>query len=376
MISFIADVHAGNHRRFGGKVEAGINYRCHQVFDVLSAARDRAKELHSPLVSLGDLFDSARIEPQIIAAAQRALSEVDCYALLGNHEQVSTAFGDHSLGPLHGHGMIEVVETPRVEHIGGVELLLVPFQPGKADDWLPSAVHHLNPRAVEVSKKDSLRVLCLHLGIRDEKTAAWLVDSHDAVSIDLLRGLAQTYGLDAIVAGNWHERRSWKLELSDHYCEVMQVGALVPTGFDNPGMRGYGTVATFDPKAKEGARLSYAELPGPRFLKLRAGDDVPLAKGNKLYVQITAPREHVAACEAHLAASIDNGDFVAGEVVPDGDEQQAAVRDAADSARSEDTLAGALAAFVQRMPLEDEAKVDRSLVLAKCKGYLAAGGAE
>lgn len=42
----------------------------------------------------------------------------------------------------------------------------------------------------------------------------------------------------------------------------MQGGALVPTGFDNKGLRGYGTLAIIDSVDQS---LHWRELPGPRF---------------------------------------------------------------------------------------------------------------
>lgn len=49
---------------------------------------------------------------------------------------------------------------------------------------------------------------------------------------------------------------------------VMQIGALCPSGFDNPGLHGYGTVAFWD-----GERLSWEELPGPRFCTVRSDEE-------------------------------------------------------------------------------------------------------
>ena len=59
-------------------------------------------------------------------------------------------------------------------------------------------------------------------------------------------------------------RTDWKgsvfrIEAEDE-CIILQGGALNPTGFDNPGLHGYGTAALWD-----GERLSWQELPGPRF---------------------------------------------------------------------------------------------------------------
>lgn len=49
---------------------------------------------------------------------------------------------------------------------------------------------------------------------------------------------------------------------------VMQIGALIATGWDNPGLYGYGTVAFWN-----GERLSWEELPGPRFCTVRSDEE-------------------------------------------------------------------------------------------------------
>lgn len=49
---------------------------------------------------------------------------------------------------------------------------------------------------------------------------------------------------------------------------IMQIGALIATGWDNPGLYGYGTVAFWN-----GERLSWEELPGPRFCTVRSDEE-------------------------------------------------------------------------------------------------------
>ncbi len=54
--AFTADIHAGNHKRFGGPVSVSLNKRCTMVLDVLDAAVDRAIALKcSSFTVLGDL---------------------------------------------------------------------------------------------------------------------------------------------------------------------------------------------------------------------------------------------------------------------------------------------------------------------------------
>lgn len=106
-ISFIADTHIANHRRFAGESRACINVRCHTTLNSLEQAVESAR---GTLVVLGDIFDTVRPEPQVIAAVQLALWETHTtFLLLGNHDMVSTQPGDHALGPLAHAGRKSVV---------------------------------------------------------------------------------------------------------------------------------------------------------------------------------------------------------------------------------------------------------------------------
>jgi hypothetical protein len=368
VVYVIADVHLANHKRHGGQVVAGLNDRCRAVLATLTVAAAKARAARAPLLVLGDLFDSARPEPQVIAAAQQALKGVECYCLTGNHEAVSTAPGDHSLAPLHGFDMIEVVEQSTVQTVQDVDVVFVPHRPGKASEWLRAGVEEAVDRARRGGYGLGRRpaVLAAHLGIRDSGTPPWLRDSPGSVDVKELAGLCREHGIAAALAGDWHDRRCWVVD----GIEIMQVGALAPTGFDNPGMDGYGTLASFDPAKPSGGLIDFEVLPGPRFIKLRAGDDVPPARGCRLYVQVTAPPEHAAACEEHVRAAVESGEFAAAEVVPDSAAAETAAREAAQASRSEETLDGALSAFVGRLDLPVG---QGGRVLERCRRYLARG---
>lgn len=360
-VAFVADVHVGNHRRHGGAVEAGLNQRCRAAVDVLHHAKRRARELDAPFVVLGDLFDTTRPEPQVITAVQHALSGVETYLLMGNHDQYSVAPGDHALGPLDGFSMTEVIEKPGIVDFNGVELWAVPFRPGDARVWLPEVMR----TSFQNTQPPKVRVLCLHLGLIDDDTPPYLKDAHDAVPVDLVGELAERYGIRYAVAGNWHARRLWSMV--EPRVHVMQVGALVPTGWDNPGLEGYGTLAILD---SEAGTLTYEELTGPRFVKTRtveeayevAGEAKRL--GHQLYLQMVAPPDQLAS----TLALLDIPGLAAVEVVPDAAQSEQAARSAADAARSGETLGTALGGFVEEMKLEEG--VDRAAVLRRARGYL------
>lgn len=358
-IALIADLHAANHRRFSGPIHSGINRRCRHVLDALEAAVARAKHRGAKsLVILGDLFDTTKPEPQIVREVQRILDQqfsMGVYVLMGNHDQVSTQEGDHSLGPLEP--VANVIERPTwAMPWHNMQVLFVPFRPGPAVEWLPEVVVEMAP---ERHHSDVPAALLLHLGLADDTTPAFLRGVHDAVTASLVAGLCEEHGFDACFAGNWHHHKVLRKKPL-----VCQVGTLAPTGFDNLGLD-HGQVVFWDGKA-----MSVEQVPGPRFVKVAAGEPVPAAEGCQVYVQVLAGPDEPGSALQELQTALGAGEVCAGEVVQDTTQVRAATRKAAMVARSSDTLDEALASYVEEMPLEDG--VDRAEVLATCKGYLGA----
>jgi hypothetical protein len=369
-VAFLADLHVGNHGRFGGDVVVGLNARCRFVVAALRTACDRAHQLGvEELVVLGDLFDSAQPTPQMLAAVRGALSR-ECFnqvwLLVGNHEQETTARGDHALAPLDDVDGIRVVDTPRVLALGKqARLVLVPFRPGRATEWLPATV----AECLRPERKADRLLLGTHVGIIDDETPHFLRDARDAVKLDLLRDLGEAHNFTAMLAGNWHTRRLWSL---DSGTVVMQVGALVPTGFNNPGLDGYGTLAIYDTDTDE---LSWEQLAGPRFVKV---------EGLSALCDLIDSEDTSVSCPLFVQAHVNPGDMQAAremveqaaltgraELLPFGAEAEIAARSAATQARSASTLDEALSNFVGEMPLPEG--VSRDDVLAKVRDYL--GGA-
>jgi hypothetical protein len=205
--------------------------------------------------------------------------------------------------------------------------------------------------------------------VRDKKTAAWLQNSKDAVSADALVNLARDLDVGVVLAGNWHDRRRWQAR-GDKPVDVLQLGALVPTGWDNPGVDGYGTLAIWG----DDGVVRFESLPGPRFVKVvsRADLDLQLAfaakRGASLFVQWEAPPDQLAESTRQLIELIAQGKVTAGEVVVG--EAQAAEKAwaAAEAARSATSLEEALGGFVAEMSLPEG--VDRDDVLARSRRYL------
>lgn len=379
-IAWVADVHLGNHRRYAGAREASLNQRCRDGLDVLRRAVQRAHDLRCvAFVVLGDLLDTQRPEPQLLAEVQAIFKpcspDMPVLLLVGNHDQVSTAPGDHALGPLAPYAT--VVDKPTVLRARGVELGLVPFRPGAASEWLPDVVRGMgwsNPTKVVD------RVLGVHLGVRDTTTAPWLRNAPDAVDAELLASLAKGVGARQVLAGNWHDRRAWSFDEDEpDGVRILQLGALVPTGFDNPGLLGYGTLALW-----EDGTLTHEVLPGPRFVVQdgTAGLDKlaedARAGGYRVYVQVKVrPGELGAAVSALGDAAFSESDNIncpvlLGEAVVDGAVVEAQARESACAATNARSMSAALDAYMETVPLEEG--VDRAEVATAARGYLGMTG--
>lgn len=380
-IAFVADLHLANHRRYGGEMKAGVNWRAEAVLGVLDQAVTRAvAQACDMLVVLGDLFDTTRPEPQLIARVQtifqRATDEnMDVVVMVGNHDQVSSHAGDHALGPLEP--VARIVDKTTLLQVGGVELVLIPFITGAASGWIPKELDGILGKPGEqgarsVPPSTTRRLLALHCGLADDRTPPWLVNAPDSIPIDRLDSICEHSGIDFVFAGNWHSRQVWERtpgDASQHARCIMQVGALVPTGFDNPGLTGYGTVATWDCGV-----VSAHELPGPRFVKVQSKVELAdVLKQNAslkhdLFISESAAPEDLRERAVALNALVTGKVLQGAQVLPDLAVAQAEARTAATSAKSAETMQAALDAFVRDMPLDDG--VDRAAVLARARGYI------
>lgn len=383
-VAWVADVHIGNHKRHGGDMVSGINERCRKTLAALKAACLRAKERGCErLFVAGDLFDNTRPSPQLIRAVQE-IFEGDCppvTLLLGNHDQVSTNSGDNALGPLAPICTVVDKTCTWVSADAKLQIWLVPFQPGDARKWLPSAISGLEGRGSGLGnstlsssqpppsdKEQTTRVLAFHLGISDSDTPAFLQKAHDAVPVSQVTELCEQYGIHHVFSGNWHDRKVWP---SPSGGSIFQTGALVPTGWDNPGIAPYGTLGILD--SEEG--MSFDIIPGPRFVKLKQADKVQetidYAKelGHDLYVELTVEHNVVRECKQDAKALVQSGDVTAIQVVPDHKEAQSAAKASASAARSPDTLEEAINQYLKTQPLPEGVTVME--VLAKAKELLA-----
>jgi DNA repair exonuclease SbcCD nuclease subunit len=267
-VAFVADVHVGNHRTLGGQYSGRLNERCLETIEILRNASAMAKsENCDSLIVLGDLFDTDDPSPQMVKAVVDALSAgpEDIFLLLGNHEQHSTHPADHALASLDGWDSTQNGNTIQVIADRTVWLdlpcfpkqaLFVPFQPGVAEDWFEAEVK-------KASVFSDGKFVCFHLGVSDsstERNQPWMMNSHDQIHVNSLQKIMQKYNITHAFAGNWHKHQTW---LND---TVIQTGALVPTGWNNPGGdEYYGSLIIFD-----GESVVRKVIAGPRYKKFQS----------------------------------------------------------------------------------------------------------
>lgn len=364
----VADVHLGNHRKFGGPVVAGLNDRCRATLTALEEAVTAARRRDCGLFLVaGDLFDASTPTPQLIAATQDILASakktMEVVLLVGNHDQESATEGDHALGPLREWAT--VVDKPTVLMRDGGHLVCLPYDSRPAAEWFASTVDELMEMAPGT-------LLAMHLGMMDDNTPPWLRESRDAVSVQLVLEKMKQHEIPFGVAGNWHNHGAWGDD--PERPNLVQCGALVPTGWDNEGLDGYGGLVIFDTEAES---VSAEVIPGPRFVKVRNLSELKKAekraKDRKLllYVHFTAQPDELQAMTAEVEAVRERGGLVAGAVEADGKLITAAAHMAARGAQKAETLDEALTKFVGSMPLDED--LDRQEILGLCSGWLGGG---
>ncbi len=389
-IAFVADVHCGNHKRFGDQISIGVNRRGELVLGTLHRALGVAVNEHCEVfVVLGDLFDSDHPEPQLIARVQHLFRQASqasggmrIVCLLGNHESVTSGLGDNALGPLSD--VADIADVPIHHSASGVDVWLVPFTPGvPALGYISAALDGLEGSRL---KRTTRTVLALHCGIRDEHTPPWLKTATNSIDVKSLVALCVQHKISQVVAGDWHSRREWLGNSHPSVVSVLQVGTLCPTGFSDAGFQGFGNLAIWEDNGKPPKQI---EIPGPRFIKTSEAELAPIldkritmaraiGKGggehNQLFVSWTRPATDLLRAQERLDYAKRLGHIVDGEVLADEQESEIAARTAAQRASSAATLDEALDGFCQAMQLEPG--VDRAEVHRRSREYLGASSPE
>jgi hypothetical protein len=376
---FVADVHIGNHKLHGGEVLAGINKRAHHILNTLADVSIAAAEANETLVVLGDLFDTSHPTPQLVAATMRALNATapNTILLLGNHDMVSSTRGDNALIPFEAaqRGAV-VVDRPRcmryTNGVGDAEhaLLLVPFRPEPMHEWFAETVGELLANAHGAD----LRTLCFHGGVRDHNTPKYLWNAPDSIDIELLKDIMKRGGIARAFCGNWHSPKEW-MDASLH---ITQVGALVPTGFDNEGW-GIGRSVGMDDQMNVRVRRH----PGPRFVKTSAAriksahalntvTEMAEAVGTELvfwrYELADGETQEDALALMEKVGLTPYGGVSFTQAEEDTEQQEA---EAAEAAKVSDNLDENVRGYVEAMPLPEG--VEREAVHSLVNRYIGRG---
>ncbi len=235
----VADLHVNNHKAFGGITVNGVNERGALCLETMESALHLAEEDRcTDFVVCGDFFDHIRPGPQLIAAVGRLLRSYPMrkWVIVGNHDQVSEAPGDHVLGPLGLVSDVIVVDTPRVTPEG--EALMIPYRRGKVREWLPEVLDRFHVGGMS----NKIKLVFAHFGIITGDTPPFLRDAEDAMQEDALLALMKKYDLTHVVVGNWHRPKivtsedNTKAKHPEHV--ILQCGSLIPSGFDDVDCNG------------------------------------------------------------------------------------------------------------------------------------------
>lgn len=261
-----ADVHLGNHVAYGGRTLGGVNERFEEGFQVFQ----KVLESKGPLFILGDLFDKAEPTTAQLGRVAEALASRgdDTHLLLGNHESGTFADYDHALAPLVGTRGVVVHTEPGVVLVGNLRVFVCPYP------------HHLFDHAPE-----RVDVALAHAGIADGATPKYLLGPK-VLPIDDLVKWQERHHVRMVFSGDWHTRKTWvdgrETAATSNFASgnvSIQVGALVPTGWDNPGF-GYGSVWEVTKHPTVSAKVHLQR--GPRFLRTASMDEA-----NKFISQCT-----------------------------------------------------------------------------------------
>lgn len=359
-IAFIADVHLGSFRDFGGAFgEDGLNERAHLTLRTLRRAVEAAQQAGcQTLYICGDMFHKNNPPGSLIGATQRALELIGMALIVpGNHDLVgvhaeagNTAV--ESLRPVAG-----VYRRPAfsgIFHDDPRDGEAFPIEPATFN--IPfDARRPMREVIKEACKQEELRnpgtlrnhVLVTHVGVVDDGSPPWLRDGNDAMHVDDLMGTLAAYDMPLAVVGNYHRHQIW--HKAGRY--VCQVGALNPTGFGDEGLEGYGGLAIWD-----GKELRWQSIPGPRFVKVPNAGPIPIPDENSIFVRIE---------KGPAKWSVDG--FAGWEEVEPGPPVVAADAEVVEVPRLIEGAEDALREYVAKMSLPDG--VSRATVLDEVMRY-------
>jgi hypothetical protein len=312
----LADIHYANHRVLGGPFdEDGINERARRIDESFRSALETAHDIGvDHLIVAGDIFDSCNASPQLVALVQRSLTnpltEKRRVPILipGNHDRGRGTGEDHALAPLRPLAYVATKPGSHQVNIDG-ECCLVPYTAGQTGESVLQAFREHGAKAA---------LWVGHCGISDESTAPWLREGDRHLPVRaVFEAMKETKAIVAVF-GDWHEHREWTEVHEGRTLHVVQCGAFVPTGFDNPSTienlddlcDPYGSILLLeiDGSEEDGWTLKHSPnlqcfpISGPRFVKVTSIEEALEAKKaaevgapHHLYLRYMQPFETYSA---------------------------------------------------------------------------------
>ena len=283
-LAVIFDPHFWPHKRHGGPLVKGINRRAALCLETGRRAVQVANDHNAPVIVAGDLVDSAGpVSPPFAFALREMLGlcRRPVSLMLGNHDMNSE--GDHALSIYTQSDDWRNVQV--IEYIGFSQTGRYITDTCFNDDFCMVPFH----RDITDPRVRDIPLVIGHFGVYDDSFPAWCKKAKGAWHVDSLFAFMRERNIKAVCLGDWHGRAIWNkrngtvikhsadtrclssllLDREDSFI-ILQGGALCPTGFDNPGLRGYGTLAIWD---TDEHRLSWQEIPGPRFCVVRSDEE-------------------------------------------------------------------------------------------------------
>jgi len=374
---------------------SGLNQRARSIVYSLKASVSTALAKGGAGVDLfcvaGDLFDTDHPSPALIDAVQGAFccsdpitGKVEGGRILvvnGNHDMTSEASGGHTaILPLRWQHDVKVFTgtcTLNRGKEGG--LVIVPHRVGPAKDWLENEINRHMAFGFAGMAGPALanevpmpKILVVHLGLEDENTPPWLRGADDSIHVDQLADICVRHSIGSVVAGNWHTAKTFERR----GVVMRQIGALVPTGFDNPGMDGYGRVVIWE----DGKFLDDLHVPGDRFLKVSSLEELA-----DLHRTLTP---FPGFTDRYVHAQLSSADWWPGKLLLDQmmeenlvtnfktsrspEEVRSKAKAAAEAVVCHDTLGEALESYLDSAQLPEAAYPPR--VRSLCQKFLQIGG--
>lgn len=296
-IAFLADPHVGNFKAHGGAMVNGLNERGRMSLDTFRGAIKKAIELEvGALCIAGDLFQSRRPEPAVIAGVLTVLVEearnLPVLIIPGNHDMLDTFAANRNTAcqPLYREATI--INTAQWVPIDGAMVYAVPFQSGE-----PMSEYLKREVGREHDIDDGQRILLTHVGVYDDASPPWCRSAKDAIHADVLFEAMAAGGFSLAFVGNYHNGRTWVDD--DAEMKIVQCGTLCPHSHSDAGF--FPTVGGLWVYGGMGDVTPY-EVPGPRFYDTLEGRTVGVSDNGSMEVVAVEPLSTVT--DRILAANL------------------------------------------------------------------------